>query len=172
MLDLEDYGPENTDIDSSVQIQICFSTNWQFLKFWLDNSYKKSAQTITNSIENFLIKSKRKPNLDESGRGKEFHNNFSPNFLNNNIKHCSRNNPLGAVFAERFDLAITNFLERPLFERGESNWIDVLTTIRKQCSNRVHFSTKLTPMEGTLKKNERFVFHNFLDKRKKTKPKN
>ena len=42
----------------------------------------------------------------------------------------------------------------------------------KQYDNRVHTSTKLTPIHASLRKNEGYVYHNLLDKRKKTKPKN
>ena len=80
-----------------------------------------------------MIVSKRKPNLMESDRGKEFYNNIFQKFLNNNIiKHYSRNISLGAVFAERFNLTIRNQLKRPVSERVESKWIDVLPTVTKQ----------------------------------------
>ena len=41
----------------------------------------------------------------------------------------------------------------------------------KQYNNRVHTSTKLTPIQSSLKKNEGYVYKNLLDKRKKIKPK-
>ena len=119
-----------------------------------------------------MISSKRKPNLIETDRGKEIYNNIFQNFLNNkNIKHYSRNTSLGDVFAERFNLTIRNLLKRPVFEKSDGNWIDVLPTITKQYNNRVHTSTKLTPFQASLRKNEGFVYHKLLDKRKKTKPK-
>ena len=49
--------------------------------------------------------------------------------------------------------------------------IDILPTITKRYNNRIHSSTKLTPIQGSLKKNEIFVYKNLLDKRKKIKPK-
>ena len=78
---------------------------------------------------------------------------------------------LGAVFAERSHRTIRNLLERPVFEKGDGNWIDVLPTITKKYNSRVHSSTKLTPKQASLKKNEGFVYKNLLDKRKKVKPK-
>ena len=100
----------------------------------------------------------------------EFYNIISQNFLNNhNIKHYSRNKVLGAVFAERFNRTIRDLLKRPTFEKGESNWIDLLSVITKQYNNRRHSSTKLTPIEASLKRNEGYVHHNLLDKRKKIK---
>ena len=45
--------------------------------------------------------------------------------------------------------------------------IDVLPKITKQYNNRIHSSTKLTPIQASLKKNEGYVYINLLDKRKK-----
>ena len=63
------------------------------------------------------------------------------------------------------------FFKRPVFEKGDGNWIDILPTITKQYNIRVHSSTKLTPIQASLKKNEGFVYKNLLDERKKVKPK-
>ena len=54
---------------------------------------------------------------------------------------------------------------------GDGNWIDILSTITKQYKNRLHSSTKLTPIQASLKKNAGFVYNNSLDKRKKVTPK-
>ena len=128
--------------------------------------------TIKDSFENILISSKRKPNLVESDRGKEFYNNIFQNFLNNNnIQLYSRNTHLGAVFAERFNKSIRDLLKKPVFEKGDDKSIDILPTITKQYNNRVHSSTKLTPIQASLKKNEGYVYKNLLDKRKRITPK-
>ena len=101
-----------------------------------------------------------------------FFSNIFQDFLNkNNIKIYSRNSSLGSVFAERFNRTIRDLLKKPVFERGDANWIDVLLTIRKQYNNRVHSSTKLSPKDASLKKNEGYVYNNLLDKRNKIKPK-
>ena len=119
-----------------------------------------------------MINSKRKPNLFETDRGKEFYNNIFQDFLNkNNIKLYSRKSSYGAVFAERFNRTIRDLLKRPVFEKGDRNLIDVLQTITKQYINRIHSSTKLTPIQASLKKNEGYVYKNLLDKRKIIKPK-
>ena len=115
-----------------------------------------------------MISTKRKPNLIESDRGKKFYYNIFQDFLNkNNIKLYSRNSLYGAVSAERFNLSIRNLLKQPVFEKGDGNWIDVLPTITKQYNNRIHSSTKLTPIQPSLKKNEGYVYKNLSDKRKK-----
>ena len=168
ILDLKDYGPENNRGYRYVLVTID-----NFSKFGFTSPLKnKNAQTIKDSFENILINSKRKPNLIETDRGKEFYNNRFQDFLNKiNIKLYSRKSSYGAVFAERFNRTIRDLLKKIVFEKGDGNWIDVLPTITKQYNNRIHSSTKLTPIQASLKKNEGYVYKNLLDKRKKVKPK-
>ena len=168
ILDLKDYGPKNNRGYRYVLVTID-----NFSKFgWTIPLKNKNAQTIKDSFENISINSKRSPNLIESDRGKEFYNNIFQEFLNkNNIKLYSRNSSYGAVFAERFNRAIGDLLKKIVFENGDANWIDILQSITKQYNNRVHSSTKLSPKDASLKKNEGYVYKNLLDKRKKIKPK-
>ena len=168
ILDLKDYGPENNRNYRYVLVIID-----NFSKYdWTISLKNKNAQTIKDSFENILINSKGSPNLIETDRGKEFYNNIFQDFLNkNNIKLYSRNTSLGAVFAERFNRTIRDLLKKVVFEKSDGNWIDVLPTITKQYNNRIHSSTKLSPKDASLKKNEGFVYKNLLDKRNKIKPK-
>ena len=168
ILDLKDYGPENNRGYRYVLVVID-----NFSKFgWTIPLKNKNAQTIKDSFENILINSKRKPNLIETDRGKEFYNNIFQDFLNkNNIKLYSRNSSIGAVFAERFNRTIRDLLKKIVFENGDANWIDVLQTITNHYINRIHSSTRLSPKDGSLKKNEGIVYKILLDKRKKIKPK-
>ena len=168
ILDFKNYGPENNRGYRYVLVTID-----NFSKFgWTIPLKNKNAQTIKDCFENILISSKRKPNLIESDRGKEFYNKIFQDFLNkNNIKLYSRNSSYGAVFAERFNRTIRNLLKKIVFEHGDAKWIDILPTITKQYDNRIHSSTKLTPLQASLKKNEGFVYKNLLDKRNKITPK-
>ena len=168
ILDLKDYGPENNRGYRYVLVTID-----NFSKFgWTIPLKNKNAQTIKDSFENILTSSKRKPNLIETDRGKEFYNNIFQDFLNkNNIRLYSRNSSYGAVFAERFNRTIRDLLKKIVFEQGDAKWIDILPTITKQYNNRIHSSTKLSPKDASLKKNEGYVYKNLLDKRKKVKPK-
>ena len=168
ILDLKDYGTNNNRGFRYVLVIID-----NFSKYgWTVPLKNKNAQSIKDSFENILISSKRKPNLIETDRGKEFYNNIFQDFLNkNNIKLYSRNTSLGAVFAERFNRTIRDLLKKIVFEQGDAKWVDVLTTITKQYNNRIHSSTKLSSKDASLKKNEGFVYKNLLDKRKKVIPK-
>ena len=168
ILDLKDYGPENNRGYRNVLVTID-----NFSKYgWIIPIKNKNSLTIKDSFEKILISSKRRPSLIESDRGKEFYNNIFQDFLNkNDIKLYSRNSSDGAVFAERFNRTIRDLLKKIVFERGDAKWIDILPTITKKYNNKVHSSTKLTPIQASLKKNEGFVYKNLIDKRNKIKPK-
>ena len=69
----------------------------------------------------------------KTNRGKVFYNIIPQKFTkNNNIKHCSRNSSLGAVFAERFNRTIRDLLKKQVFQSGDGNWVDKLSTITNQ----------------------------------------
>ena len=168
ILDLKDYGPQNNRVFRFVLVIIDIFSKYG----WTIPPKNKNAQTIKDSFENILISSKRKPKLIESDRGKEFNNNIFQDFLTkNNIKLYSGNSSYGAVFAERFNRTIKDLLKKIVFERGDAKWIDVSPLITKQYNYKVHSSTKLTPIQASLKKNEGYVYKNLLDKRNKIKPK-
>ena len=168
VLDLKDYGSENNRGYRYVLVTID-----NFSKFgWTIPLKNKKALTIKDSFENILISSKRKPNLIESDRGKEFYNNIFQDFLNiNNINLYYRNSLYGAVFAERFNRTTRDLLKKIVFEQGDAKWIDILPKITKQYNNKGHSSTKLSPIQASLKKNKGFVHKNLIDKRNKIKPK-
>ena len=71
-LDLKDYGPENNRGYRYILVVID-----NFSKYgWTIPVNNKNAQTTKDSFENIIIYSKRKPNLIETDRGKEFYNNI------------------------------------------------------------------------------------------------
>ena len=159
ILDLKDYGPENNRGYRYVLVVVDNFSNFG----WAVPLKNKNAQTIKDCFEKILKISKREPKLFESDRGKEFFNSILQIFLNNkNIKHYSRNSSLVSVFAERFNRTIKELLKRPVFERGDSNWIDIFPVITKEYINRLHSCTKLTPIQASLKKNEGFVYKIFF----------
>ena len=120
----------------------------------------KNAITLKKTLENILKSFKRRPNLVESDDGYEFVNKTFTNLLNTkNIERYSRNTSLGAVFAERFNRTIIDLLRKLLVEKGESNWADVLPTLRKQYHSRNYSSTKLKPIQASWE-NEGFVYRN------------
>ena len=131
-------------------------------------SPKQKCRNKNKLFRKIFDKFKKKPNLIETHSGREFYVSTFENFLNkNNIKHFSRNTFSGAVFAEGFNRTVRDLFTRPIVEKSDGNWIDVLSAITKRYFSRIHSSTKLTPIRANLKKNEGFAHNNLLDKRKK-----
>ena len=89
----------------------------------------------------------------------------------NDIKRYSRYTSKGAVFAERFNRTIRDLLKKPVFEKGNANWIDKLSTITTKYNNKIHSSTKMSPIQASKKLNESEVYTTLQDKRTKRKPK-
>ena len=137
-----------------------------FIKFgWTVPLKSKKAQTITNSFEIFLITSKRKQNLIEADHGWDIVSKIFTDLLDKNcIKRYSRDISLGVVLAERFNRTIRDPLKRPVFEKGDGNWIDVLSVVTKRYNIRVHTPTKKTPTQDSFKK-ESLMLKNLLDKK-------
>ena len=160
---MKDFAPENTTGYRCILVAID-----NFSKYvWTVLLNNKNAQTIKDSFENNLITSERSPNLIETDDGKEFVKKIFTDLLNkNNIKNYSRYTSLGVVFAESFNRTIRDLLKRSVFEKRDASWIDVLPVIAIQNSKRIHSSTKLTPIEDSLRKNEGLAHKKFLDKRK------
>ena len=139
----------------------------------MDSTSQKQKSSNNNRLfRKYFFSSKRKPNLIEPDRGKEFYFDTFQGLLNkSNIKLYSRNSSFGSVFAGRSNRTIRDLLLKLVFEKVDGKWIDILPKITKQYKNRIHSSTKLTPMQASLKKNEGFVHKNLSDKRKKITPK-
>ena len=132
----------------------------------------KYSQTITNEFPNILTTSKRKPLKLESDRGTEFYNSIFQNLLKSkNIHHYSRFTDKGALIAERVIRTVRNLLKKPVFEKGNANWISELPSVVKQYNNTIHNSTKMTPIQASKKINEKLVFSNLRDDRIKRQPK-
>ena len=66
---------------------------------------------------------------------------------------------------------IRNLLKKPVFQAGNADWMTELPSITKQYNNTIHHSIKMSPQEASKKINEKVVFSNLQDKRKKHKPK-
>ena len=97
--------------------------------------------------------SSKKSGLIEIDHGKKFYNKIFQDFLKeNNVKSYSRSTSVGVVFAEQFNRTFRELLRKPVFEKWDDHWIDVLPTITKQYRERIPSSTKLTPIRTSLKK--------------------
>ena len=132
----------------------------------------KYSKTMTEEVSNILTKSKRKPNKIESDRGSEWYNSIFRKFLEDkNIQHYSRCTDKGPSILDRVFRTIRNLLEKPVFEKGNANWLSELPSVIKQYNNAIHHSIKTTPNQASKKSNERNVYSNLQDRRVRQKSK-
>ena len=135
---------------------------------WAIPLKNKYSQTITDEFSNNLTKSKRMPLKIESDRGAEFYNSTFQNFLTiKNIHHFSRFTDKGPSIAERGIRTKRNFVNKPVFEKGNADWLSELPSVIKKYNNTIHSSTKMTPLQASKKSNETLVYTNLQDKREK-----
>ena len=139
---------------------------------WAIPLKNKYSQTITNKFSHFSTTSKRKLLKIESDRGTEFYNSVFQNFLKvKNKHHYSRFTDIGPSIAELVIRTKRNFLKKPVFERGNADWLSELPSVFKQYNNTTHSSIKTTPNQASKKTNERKVYSNPQDRRVKQQPK-
>ena len=169
------------DLADMIDYKISNNKGFRYIFIVIDNFSKylwaiplknKYSQTITNEFSNILKTSKRKPLKLESDRGTEFYNSIFQNFLKSkNIQHYSRFTDKGPSIAERVIRTVRNLLKKPVFEKGNANWLSELASVIKQYKNTIHHSTKMKPIDASKKSNEKLVYSNLQDRRAKQQPK-
>ena len=169
------------DLADMIDYKILNNKRFRYIFIAIDNFSKylfaiplknKYSQTITNEFSNILSTSKRKPIKIESDRGSEFYNSIFQNFLKSkNIQHYSHYTDKGPSIAERVIRTIRNLLKKPVFEKGNADWLSELPSVIKQYNNTIHHSIKMTPIQASKKINEKLVFSNLRDDRVKQQPK-
>ena len=168
------------DLADMIEYKISNNEGYRYMFIIIDNYSKylwaiplknKYSQTITNEFSNIITISKRKPLKLESDRGTEFYNSIFQNFLKSkNIHHYSRFTDKGPSVAERVIRTKRNLLKKPVFEKGNANWISELPSVVKKYNNTIHHSTKMKPMDASKKSNQKLVYNNLLDQRVKQPP--
>ena len=134
---------------------------------WAIPLKNKYSQTITNEFSNILTTSKRSPGKIESDRGAESFNSIFLNFVQAKvIQHYSKFTDKNPSIAERVIRSILNLLKKPVFEKGNANWISEIPSINKQNNNTTQCSLKVTPIQASKKANEKEVHSNLKDNRK------
>ena len=169
------------DLADMIDYKISNNKGYRYIFVIIDNFSKylfaiplknKYSKTITNEFSNIITTSKRKPLKLESDRGTEFYNSIFQNFLKlKNIHHYSRFTDKGPSIAERVIRTIRNLLKKPVFEKGNANWISELPSVVKKYNNTTHHSIKMTPVQASKKSNQKLVYNNLGDDRQKQRPK-
>ena len=70
-----------------------------------------------------------------------------------NIQHYSRFTDKSPSVAERVIRTLLNLIKKPVFRKGNANWISELTSVIEQYNNTIHSSVKLTPIQACNKSN-------------------
>ena len=58
-----------------------------------------------------------------------------------------------------------------MFQKRNADWLSEIPSVMKQYNEKIHNSTKITPIQAIKKSNEKLVFDNLKDKRQKLNPK-
>ena len=169
------------DLIDMIDYKISNNKGFRYIFIVIDNFSKylfavplknKYSQTITNDFSNILTTSKRKPLKLESDRGTEFYNSIFQKFLKSkNIEHYLRYIDKGPSIAERVIRTLRNLLKKPTFLAGNANWVSELPPVIKQYNNTNHHKIKMTPIQASKKSNEKEVYSNLQNKRRKLNPK-
>ena len=154
LLDMNGYGPKNNRGYRNILV---LTDN--FSKFgWTTPLKNKYAQSIRDAFSGIIKSSNRKPDPIKTDDSREYVNKIFKDFLSNNkIKRYSRYTDRAAAFAERFIRTIRILLKRPVFEKGNANWLSELSSIIKKYNDTIHNSMKMTPMQASKKANEEEV---------------
>ena len=62
-------------------------------------------------------------------------------------------------------------MKKPVFEKGNADWLSEIPTVIKQYNNTIHHSIKMTPIQASKKSNEKEVYSKLKGKRRLRKPK-
>ena len=170
-IDLADFLDYKTSNNKGFRYLFIIIDN--FSKYlWAIPLKNKYSQTITNEFSNILTKSKRSPIKLEPDRGSEWYNSIFQNFLKSkSIHHNSGYTDKGPSIAERVIQTVRNLLKKPVFEKGNADWLSELPSVIKKYNNTIHSSIKMTPNQASKKSNERKGYSNLKDKREIRKPK-
>ena len=132
----------------------------------------KNAQTITDAISRTLATSEGTPLKLESYQDMEFYYSIFHNLLKQNDLHRYLSfTDKGPFNADMVIRTIKKLLQKPVIERRNAFWLSELPSVTKKYSNSSHHSTKTTPNKFFKKANEKAVYSNLHDGRKKHKPK-
>ena len=169
------------DLVDMIDYKISNNKGFRYIFIVIDNFSKylfaiplknKYSKTITNELSNIITSSKRKPIKLESDQGFEFYNSIFQNFLKSkNFQHYSRFTDKGPSIAERVIRTVRNLLKKPVFEKEKADWLSELPSVIKQYNNTIHHSIKMTPVQASKKANEKLVYSNLRDNRRKLNPK-
>ena len=149
-----------------------------FSKFaWAIPLKTKTGIEMTETFEKILKESGRIPKKIWSDKGKEYYNKIFLKFLKDRgIELYSVESEIKCSVAERFNRTLKEMMYRK-FTELESNsdsgrspkWVKLLPELVHEYNHRVHSTIKMTPIEGSKKKNEEQIRTHFTGDSKPVK---
>ena len=88
-------------------------------------------------------------------------------FNSKSVQHYSPFTDKGFSVAERVIRTIRILLKKPVFERGNANWLSELSAVINEYNISIHHSIKKTPIEASKKANVEEVDNILRDDRQK-----
>ena len=119
---------------------------------------RKTAAEVKRAFERILTKSKRQPHKLHVDQGTEFWNGTLMPFLKKKgiLMYHTHSKEKSAII-ERFHRTLNRRLKLHFPATGKEQWKNILPRLISDYNNRVHSVTKMTPIEGSKKKNEKLI---------------
>ena len=138
---------------------------------WAIPLKNKYSPTITEEVSNNLSTSKRSPLKIESDRGPELFDSIFQHFLKNKKNNTiPRFTVKGTSIAGRVIKTIRSLIRKPVFHKGNANWLIELPVVIEQYNNTNRSSEKITLNQASKKINEKVVYNKLKDNREIQKP--
>ena len=128
-----------------------------FTKYaWAIPLKNKSGLSITNGFK--LVSGEnpqggsqpRKPEKLWVDRGSEFYNKTFKSLLKEyGTKIYSTYSDLKAVFIERFNRTLLHIINKPMFIKGDGNWVNILNDAVLTYNNNIHSTINMTPVDAS-----------------------
>ena len=122
---------------------------------WIVPIKDKKGETVASAFKE-IMKGGRKPENVWVDKGKEFYNKHVRELIN---IYSTENEEKSSV-VERWNRTMKEKMFKYFTANSTNEYIDILQDLVKQYNNTKHSSIKMTPVEGSMKKNEKKVFEN------------
>ena len=154
LVDMMKWKKQNNDYQYILTIIDCFS------KYaWAVPIKTKSGKDIVEAFNNVF--KERIPKKIQTDAGTEFIGKKTQALFEKlGIHWFATFNEAKASIVERFNRTLKTKMWRYFSEMGNKIWIKVLEDLMKNYNTSFHRSIKMTPVEGSDKKNENMVYYN------------
>ena len=134
---------------------------------WIIPLKDKKGETMVNAFKK-IFKEGRKPKKLWTDKGREFYNKDMDDLRKlYDIELYSTENEEKSSIAERWIRTMKEKMFKYFTDYNTNKYIDVLPDLVTNYNNTVHSSTKLTPRDASMKKNELKVWRNLYPDRYK-----